>query len=292
MLLSYEGHGVEEIAAQLGLDAASVERLIQEAETDLQTIGPPLRIRHEEQADWVPNHFTTHDGIVVPLLGVPAEDAVNTWRDLWAKADEVGLWPALLPDRGGLPGHDPLLRVIEEAARTTASPAEWILEQANELDPKAVLYEGWERGYPSDEDDEEIIEAFSEEIPDGPVQPIETELVPSTGTATIALVPCGGSSEIPSVFGFGGWNACPPPEEHVAILRYWEERNDARLQAIALDTLEMEVARPPMTYPEALALAKEHYAYTSDILFQGSHPAIGALAVALLGSDRWHFWWD
>jgi hypothetical protein len=160
------------------------------------------------------------------------------------------------------------------------------------LDPREILNQGWEDAYPYEEDDDAIFEAFSEEIPDEPVEPIEAQLVPSTGTATIALVPCAGCPEIPAVFGFGGWNACPPPEEHVAILKYWEERYDARLQALAPDTLEMEVARPPRTYPEALTLAKEQFSYTSDILYQGNHPTIGALAVALLGSGRWHFWWD
>ena len=191
-----------------------------------------------------------------------------------------------------MPGYDPVQSMMETAVESWAEPAAWIIENARTLDPASLLAAGWQHGYPLEEDDAEIFEAFSEAIPDEPVSAIPGDLVPTEGIATIALIPCADSTEILAVLGFGGWNACPPPEQHVAILDYWRNRYDARLQAIAPDTLELEVGRPPVTYPAALELAKEQFSYTSDILYQGAHPNIGSLAVALQGSTRWHFWWD
>ena len=149
------------------------------------------------------------------------------------------------------------------------------------LDPASLLAEGWQDGYPLEEDDAEIFEAFSEAIPDEPVSAIPGDLVPSKGIATIALIPCADRTEILAVLGFGGWNACPPPEQHVAILDYWRNRYDARLQAIAPDTFELEVGRPPVTYSAALGLAKER-SPTRATSSTRVHPNIGSLAVALL----------
>ncbi len=95
-----------------------------------------------------------------------------------------------------------------------------------------------------------------------------------------------------AILGWGDWNACPRPEEHVAILRHWRSRYGARLHAISTDTLELVVSDPPTTFANALVLAREQYAYASDIVDQGEHSSVGVLAAALVGSPHWHFWWD
>jgi len=40
----------------------------------------------------------------------------------------------------------------------------------------------------------------------------------------ILLLPTSSSWEVPAYLRFGGWNACPLPEVHVATLRSWHER--------------------------------------------------------------------
>jgi hypothetical protein len=60
---------------------------------------------------------------------------------------------------------------------------------------------------------------------------------------------------------------------------------------IAGDVVEMAVARPPRTRDEAIALAKEQYAYSPDIVDQGTE-TIDVLAAEIIGQPRWFFWWD
>ena len=143
-----------------------------------------------------------------------------------------------------------------------------------------------------DQDDQEAMEVYDESLPPGPVPPIPAPLTPTSGTATIALVPAAAAEDVVAVLGWGDWNACPLPEEHVAVLREWRKRYGAVVKAISPDTLELAVDRPPTNFDDALVLAREQYAYAPDIVDQGEHSSVGALAAALVDSRRWHFWWD
>ncbi len=138
------------------------------------------------------------------------------------------------------------------------------------------------------------MEVLDELHPHGWVPAIPAPLTSrfASDTVTTAVVPAEASEEVLAVVGWGGWNACPPPEEHVAVLRRWRSRYGAALKAMSTDTLELYVVRPPTTFDDALLLAREQYAYASDIVDQGEHPSVGVLAAALAGSDHWHFWWD
>ena len=99
------------------------------------------------------------------------------------------------------------------------------------------------------------------------------------------------NAAIPALLSFGGWNANPPPEYHVAALRSWHERYGARLISLTGDVLELRVERRPQTREEALELAREQYAYCADIVDQGVGDLAG-LAATLMVSDVWYFWWD
>jgi hypothetical protein len=57
------------------------------------------------------------------------------------------------------------------------------------------------------------------------------------------------------------------------------------------DVLEFRVARPPTSRDAALALAESQYYYCPDIVEQGME-SIEALALSLLKSKIWYFWWD
>ena len=99
------------------------------------------------------------------------------------------------------------------------------------------------------------------------------------------------NASIPALMSFGGWNANPPPEYHVAALRSWHERYGARLISLTGDVMELRVERRPETREEALELAREQYAYCNDIVDQGVGDLAG-LAATLMVSDVWYFWWD
>lgn len=108
---------------------------------------------------------------------------------------------------------------------------------------------------------------------------------------TMQLVPTRSSFEALAYLPFGGFNDCPENDAHLAIHRHWHGRFGAELVTMSGDVLEFQVARPPATESEAIALAKEHYAYCADIVEQGVG-SVGALAGALKGAKQWFFWWD
>jgi hypothetical protein len=110
-------------------------------------------------------------------------------------------------------------------------------------------------------------------------------------SVVLALVPTPRSWEVPAYLEFGGWNANPPPVEHVAVHRNWHEQYGAQLVAMQFDVLEMMVARPPKTRQAALRLARDQYHYCEDIVEQGTR-TLEQLASGLLRGESWFFWWD
>ena len=110
------------------------------------------------------------------------------------------------------------------------------------------------------------------------------------GDLRIALLPCPAPWASPLAMRFGGWNACPPPEEHAAVLRDWHARHGAEPVVMGADTLEL-VVRPLREPAEAKRIAIEQYGYCSDIVDQGVG-TVAELASGLPGLPVWFFWWD
>jgi len=110
-------------------------------------------------------------------------------------------------------------------------------------------------------------------------------------TVHIGIVPTDDWTTIPAHFCWGGWNACPPPEYHVAALRAWRDRFGAELMGLSTSCMDLRVARPPQSRADALDLAREHYVYCSDIIDQGLGTYSG-WAAPVLGNEWWSFWWD
>lgn len=107
----------------------------------------------------------------------------------------------------------------------------------------------------------------------------------------IVLVPTNDWTEIPAHLHWGNWNACPSPEYHVAALRSWRDRYGAELVGLSSDVMNLRVTRPPQTREDALALAREHYAYCNDLIDQGVE-TLSALAADRMYKRWWYFWWD
>ncbi len=107
----------------------------------------------------------------------------------------------------------------------------------------------------------------------------------------VGLIPTEASFEIPAYVSFGDWNWCPKPEEHVGIMRYWNEKYGIEIASITSGVIECIVKNPPSTKEEALELAKEQYCYCPDIVEQGTQ-TIAALVATLLNNKYWYFWWD
>ena len=107
----------------------------------------------------------------------------------------------------------------------------------------------------------------------------------------IAKIPDRVNCNIPAHLSYGNWNECPSPEEHVAIWKYWNEKYGAEIVCVTHDIIEAKVSNPPMTYEEALLLAKEQFIYCADIVHQGVE-SLENLAALLQNGSTWYFWWD
>lgn len=107
----------------------------------------------------------------------------------------------------------------------------------------------------------------------------------------LAIIPTEDATTIPAHLRWGDWNENPSPEWHVAALRSWRDRYGAELVGISADTMNVRVQRRPQSRDEAIALAREQYAYCSDIVDQGVG-TISQLARNLMVDDWWFFWWD
>lgn len=107
----------------------------------------------------------------------------------------------------------------------------------------------------------------------------------------IIVLPTQDPAEAIAMLRYGGWNACPPPEEHVAAFRSWRERFGFEPVCVGHDIIEGRVSRRPTDQAAALALARELFAYCPDLVDQGTDD-LATLAAILMVSDWWFFWWD
>lgn len=106
----------------------------------------------------------------------------------------------------------------------------------------------------------------------------------------LAKIPVKNPWEVFAWFPFGGWDACPSPEEMLWIAKYWYEKYGAAPAVLTGSELEF-TARPVEDKSEAFKLALEHFAFCPDNVLQNVG-TIGKLADSLTKSSVWHFWWD
>lgn len=107
----------------------------------------------------------------------------------------------------------------------------------------------------------------------------------------ILILPTKEAAATPAYLRWGGWNACPAPEYHVAALRDWHRRYGAVPVGMTGDVINVRVERRPASRDEALSLAREQFLYCEDIVLQGTD-TFAPLAAGLMQSDWWFFWWD
>lgn len=229
------------------------------------------------------------DGRIIVRFGVPGENAIQIWERLAEMTDGFDYWPILLGDEET--ADSILLFAGDDSDESLPSP-EQILDDAKDIDFTTWL-----------EEQTAFVTDSSGQLPtDGQTYPASgadhrymTPRDISSGafldTVVIAIVPAANSWESAAFLKWGCWNAVPCPEEHVAVMREWNERYGAEVVAMSSDIVEMRVARPPTDWDSALQLAYEQYVYDSDIVNQGTG-SIERLAPYLVGSSGWSFWWD
>lgn len=216
----------------------------------------------------------------------PGKDAIAWWNALRPHTATIG-YPVLLGTDEDLERmRESLGHEVREQGLVDAFDAQaWFQGRAGELvdglepderaDFEASIHGPWPQISPSN----------SFQIPFDPLSKKLRDRI------WVAVLQVAHPWEAAAAIEFGAWNACPTPEEHVAVMRYWFERWGAEPVAIASDTVEMVVARPPTSRDDALALANEQLAYCEDIVTQGMG-TIEALAATLVDGRTWFFWWD
>jgi hypothetical protein len=230
--------------------------------------------------------FFTIPDLPFPAIEVPGGRALAEWTRL--KAAGRG-WPVVLG------GPEDVGRVTEQATIVGEKAPEETLRLAAGLKHPQAL-QRWRKEEDEGYEDESPVEL-------GKWPPPET-LGPSTGLSVaydlknqplpkviIVELPTRESAAAFAHLRYGGWNACPPPEIHVSVMRGWAAKYGAEVVGATGDVVNVRVARRPTSRAEALALAREQYAYCSDIVDQGVG-TLSNLADTLMADDWWYFWWD
>ncbi|BCJ47166.1 hypothetical protein GCM10010168_72450 [Actinoplanes ianthinogenes] len=214
--------------------------------------------------------FTTPSGVEVVGFPAAGDDALRWWERLRAEYPASGLWPLLMEE-------DTPEYLADSYTYATVDES---LAQAYALDGSKLLVPDFvdEGEWPSE--------------PERPGFGLPYFRSGQPAQVTVALVPAAEPWLVPVVLHYGGWNKYPSPGEHAAIMRYWQERYGAELVVLTGTTVEYAVARPPLTRPDALALAGRYRAYND-----GEYDLYGAehltdLAAGLLGAQVWRMWWD
>jgi hypothetical protein len=213
---------------------------------------------------------------------LPGSRAIEAWEGLRACMDATRAYPLLLGSPEGLShllesmdindeGEEEVTteQIVEDALRLSPDPCAWYLEDYGEP-VKITPDEPWP--------------AFDESAR-------EYSIPGASDEVQIVLLPTIVPWHAAAYLRWGGWNACPYAERHVALHRLWHDRWGAEPVGMTHDVLEMRVSRPPRTREEAIALARDHYAYCEDIVSQ-QNGTIFELAATLLDGTVWHFWWD
>jgi hypothetical protein len=256
------------------------------------------------------------EGKPVYQLRVPGASAIKDWERLRKRVDETGYWPVVTRFDGPWEASD----VLSGAAAAAAAAAAWVkglkrrtgktydkrlgvtgmlLAAADDLD-----VDGWvaEHRLPEMSDLERRAAEQVGTMPPPPRRRKEKAIFRSVRNpgfgdgfldeVPIVLWPTRRGEEVPALMRYGGWNACPMPHEHVAVMRRWAERYEAEVLAIAGDVVEFRVGRPPKTDAAAVRLLREQYAYCSEVTVSADAGAMRRLAGPLKAARVWSFWWD
>ena len=108
--------------------------------------------------------------------------------------------------------------------------------------------------------------------------------------AAIILLPTTSGWEAPAWLFFGGFNACPFPEVHVAMAQWGFRQHTAEVVALSHDTFELQCVRSPATRENALRLARDLGTYAEVVTLESK--TLGILASALKNGSIWSCWWD
>lgn len=229
--------------------------------------------------------------------------------DQWQQAHDLiaitGLYPVVVASKETM-----LEGILREFSGPAAVETTEIVRQAQEMDALQILAKYL--SYPGDTSGKTPVEVFSAAEPEtylpwfheflGPwpenVDPEDFSrqskslaYYEALDSVILCFLPVEQSWKVPALLRFGAWNDCPLPVEHTCIHLSWYKRYGVEIVALGRSDIELFVSRPPTTLQECRRLALEHFAYSSDTIYQEDW-SLTDLVAHLLHNHLWFFWWD
>ncbi|WP_296617983.1 DUF4253 domain-containing protein [Sphingomonas sp.] len=275
--------------AATGLAVAARSTQAGQTPLDLSRLTPEQRAKYEAMQS------RAMTALGYERVTVPGASALLEWEKL--KSAGRG-WPIIIG------GDDDLERVVDQFAMVDPEVSGHPIAGMELRSPQDVLTAASKLSFPRDlKNWAGAYKAGDLRAPEGdwpgnvgvgsPGPSVATDIVKGEFLehVHILLIPTTYGWEVPAYLRWGDWNACPPPEYHVAALRAWHSDFGAELVGMNGDTINLRVANRPKSRAKAMKLAREQYGYCPDIVDQGVG-TISALAATLMASEWWYLWWD
>jgi hypothetical protein len=275
--------------AATGLTLASQSIHAKIVPPDLTHLMPEQRDKYEAM------HARMMAALTYERVTVPGAQALVAWEKL--KRSARG-WPVIVG------GDDDLERIADQFTMNDPGVSGVAMPGVQLRSPEDILAAAAQLTFPNDlQKWSGAYKADDLTAPVGDWPAMIDEGLPGPSVATdvlsgkfhdrvhILLIPTKFGWEVPAYLRWGDWNACPPPEYHVAALRFWSREFAAEVVGISGDTINLRAARRPKSRESAMKLAREQYGYCPDIVDQGVG-TISALAATLMASEWWYLWWD
>lgn len=232
-------------------------------------------------------HAHLEDGELWTMeLGSPS--APRAWRRLSETADDLGYQPVVTTGREAV---DTLLeRQHFEHEAISPETADWRLEDWRRA-AAGVDVDGWIAQVIEREKAEGLGASYFDPEPfEAPERDDENSFLVERADdgAAITLVPVDAAAEVPAFFHYGGYNANPQPDRHVAMLRRWADAWDATVFGISPDILELYVPEPVRDADDAVAIARQQHVYCPSVPVEN----IAGRARSVQNAHWWTFWWD
>lgn len=219
-------------------------------------------------------------GVLYATLSVAGDRAIAAWEALRAVSEGAGFWPVVAG-----------VGELGETADGIPSPQTW-LARARELDTDVWLRLMGEIAAVEDSDDDHDHDHDYEPRPvEGYEIPRDSETLEFLPAVTVVLVPTISGAEAPAYLQFGGFEDCPLPEVHVAMLGRWHARWGAEVVGVSQESIELRLETPLSDLADARVVAEEIAVYCPDVIAQG-YETVELLAQSLVGSTVWPLWWE
>ncbi|MFI0356544.1 DUF4253 domain-containing protein [Actinomadura sp. 9N407] len=211
-------------------------------------------------------------------------DAGRHWLQAFGSRTGTGLYPLLLDTLDGEPGRPWHGGELSPAPKGTIDV----------LSGNGVLRRLWDDAAAEEDGPWPGLAAAGEGEDGSDADEVARELVESLARERdwlLGLVPATRGADALTLAGWDGpCNHTNHTQEISAVLRSWEDRFGVRVVAVGFATLQVSVARPPVTFEHACQVAAEHFAFSPDNWLD--HGTLEEYAETIVKADRWSFWWD